>query len=159
MTAELLEGKKAPAFSAKDKDGKTHKLSDYKGKWVVLYFYPKDDTPGCTVEACSFRDSRKEFEKLDAVVFGCSPDDAKSHDKFTTKFELNFPLLVDEGHKIAESYQAWGEKKNYGKTYEGIIRSTFLIDPKGNLAKIWKNVKVENHVGKVAEALGAARAG
>lgn len=153
--SQLIEvGAKAPAFTLKDQDGKTHKLSDYKGKTVVLYFYPKDDTPGCTAEACDFRDLAAEFDKMDAVILGVSPDDEKSHDKFVNKYDLNFPLLSDpktsDGEpKVSAKYGAWGEKKNYGKTYTGIIRSTFVIGPDGKVEKAFGNVRAKGHVDRV----------
>ena len=146
---------KAPAFSLKATDGTTVKLSELKGKIVVLYFYPKDDTPGCTKEACAFRDRISEITELGAVVLGVSPDDAASHKKFTDKFKLNFPLLVDEGHKLAEKYGAWREKNMYGKISMGIQRSTFLIDSNGAVAKVWKKVSVDGHDLQVIEAIKA----
>jgi peroxiredoxin Q/BCP len=123
-----------------------------------LYFYPKDNTPGCTVEACSFRDEQAALKKAGAVVLGVSPDSAASHQKFATKHSLSFPLLVDEGHAVAEKYGAWGEKSLYGRKFLGIIRSTFLIDPKGRIAHVWPKVRVDGHVEQVVEALKAARA-
>ncbi len=132
--------KPAPAFSLPADDGSTVALKDLKGKWVVLYFYPKDDTSGCTVEACEFRDAFPKFRKGDAVVLGVSPDSVKSHAKFKAKYELNFPLLADEDHAVAEAYEVWGEKKNYGKTYMGIIRSAFLVDEKGKVEQAWYKV-------------------
>ncbi len=146
---------KAPAFSLKATDGTTVKLSEHKGKIVVLYFYPKDDTPGCTKEACAFRDRISEITELGAVVLGVSPDDAASHKKFTDKFKLNFPLLVDDGHKLAEKYGAWREKNMYGKVSMGIQRSTFLIDANGAVAKVWKKVSVDGHDQQVIEAIKA----
>lgn len=146
---------KAPAFSLKATDGTTVKLSEQKGKIVVLYFYPKDDTPGCTKEACAFRDRISEITELGAVVLGVSPDDAASHKKFTDKFKLNFPLLVDDGHKLAEKYGAWREKNMYGKVSMGIQRSTFLIDATGAVAKVWKKVSVDGHDQQVIEAIKA----
>ncbi|HZH03573.1 MAG TPA: thioredoxin-dependent thiol peroxidase [Myxococcaceae bacterium] len=148
------EGTKAPAFSLKDQDGKTVKLSDFKGRHVVLYFYPKDDTPGCTKEACAFRDEYPRLQKKGAVVLGISPDAEKSHQKFIAKYELPFPLLVDADHAVAEKYGAWGEKAMYGKTYFGIVRSTFLVGPDGKVEKAWPKVKVPGHVDEVLEALG-----
>ncbi|MCA9012382.1 MAG: thioredoxin-dependent thiol peroxidase [Planctomycetaceae bacterium] len=144
---------KAPAFSLKATDGTTVKLSELKGKIVVLYFYPKDDTPGCTKEACAFRDRISEIRDLGAIVLGVSPDDAASHKKFTDKFKLNFPLLVDEGHKLAEKYGAWREKNMYGKVSMGIQRSTFLIDAGGAVAKVWKKVSVDGHDQQVIDAI------
>lgn len=153
MTDWIEEGKKAPAFTLKTDSGEKVKLSDHKGSPVVLYFYPKDDTPGCTKQACAFRDRKKEIEKLGAVVLGVSPDDVDSHEKFRDKFDLNFPLLADVGHKVAEKYGAWREKNMYGKKSMGIQRSTFLIDASGKVAKVWKRVKVEGHDEKVLEAI------
>ena len=153
----LEAGKKAPAFSLKDQDGKTVKLSDLAGQYVVLYFYPKDQTPGCTQEACDFRDSTAALKKKGAVVFGVSPDSEKSHQKFIEKHSLKFPLLVDEEHAVAEKYGAWGEKSLYGRKFMGIIRSTFLIGPDGKLAHVWPKVKVNGHVDEVLAALDAAK--
>lgn len=130
-----------------------HKLSDYQGRWLVLYFYPKDDTPGCTKEACSFRDKQATLKKLGAVVLGVSTDDTKSHAKFAEKFNLNFPLLADPSAEMIKSYGAWGKKNLYGKEYEGVLRQTFIVDPKGNVARVWEKVKPEDHALEVAEAL------
>lgn len=154
MADWIEEGKKAPAFNLPSDDGTKVKLSDLKGSPVVLYFYPKDDTPGCTKEACAFRDRKDELKKLGAVVLGVSPDDVASHEKFRDKFELNFPLLADAGHVVAEKYGAWREKNMYGKKSMGIQRSTFLIDADGKVAKVWKRVKVDGHDEKVIEAIG-----
>jgi thioredoxin-dependent peroxiredoxin len=147
------EGQKAPAFSLKATDGSTVKLSALKGKPVVLYFYPKDDTPGCTKEACAFRDRSDEIAALGAVVLGVSPDDVESHQKFTTKFELNFPLLADTDHAVAEKFGAWREKNMYGKKSMGVQRSTFLINAEGTIAKVWKKVSVDGHDQQVLDAL------
>ena len=144
---------KAPAFSLKATDGTTVKLSELKGKPVVLYFYPKDDTPGCTKEACAFRDRLPELQKLGAVVLGVSADDVASHRKFSEKFSLNFPLLADTDHKMAEEYGAWREKNMYGKISMGIQRSTFLIDAQGAVVKVWKKVSVDGHDQQVIDAL------
>jgi peroxiredoxin Q/BCP len=149
----LKEGAKAPAFSLTDQDGKTVKLADFKGKPVVLFFYPKDNTTGCTAEACAFRDDFAKLKKRGAVVLGVSPDSAASHQKFIAKFSLPFPLLVDADHAVAEKYGAWGEKSLYGRKYLGIIRSTFLIDEGGKLKKIWPKVKVAGHNEEVLAAL------
>lgn len=130
-----------------------HKLSDYQGGWLVLYFYPKDDTPGCTKEACSFRDEQATLKKLGAVVLGVSADDTKSHAKFAEKFNLNFPLLADPSAEMIKSYGAWGKKNLYGKEYEGVLRQTFIVDPKGDVARVWEKVKPEDHALDVAEAL------
>jgi peroxiredoxin Q/BCP len=158
MSDWLEEGAKAPAFTALADDGKKVKLSDFKGRPVVLYFYPKDDTPGCTKEACAFRDRIAELKSLGAVVLGVSCDDIKSHGKFRDKYQLNFPLLVDEEHKIAELYGAWREKNMYGKKSMGIQRSTYLIDSQGKIAKVWKRVSVDGHDEQVLEALKALNA-
>ena len=146
-------GTKAPAFTLPADDGSTVKLSDLKGSPVVLYFYPADDTPGCTREACAFRDRSAELKKLGAKVFGVSPDSVASHQKFRDKFSLNFPLLADEGHQVAEKYGAWREKNMYGKKSMGIARSTFLIDGKGIIRRVWKAVKVDGHDEAVLTAL------
>ena len=138
--AKLAVGDQAPEFGATTDDGRTVKLSDYKGKRVILYFYPKDDTPGCTAQACSFRDSYATIQEENAVVLGISPDDAKSHLRFKNKFGLPFPLLIDQDHQIAELYGAWGEKTMYGKKYQGIIRSHFAIDESGKLVDVQYNV-------------------
>lgn len=153
MSDWIEEGKKAPAFSLKATDGKTVKLSDLKGQNVVLYFYPKDDTPGCTKEACAFRDRLSEITGHGAVVLGVSPDDVDSHVKFTEKFKLSFPLLADVDHAVAEKYGAWREKNMYGKKSMGVQRSTFLIDATGVVVKVWKKVSVDGHDDQVIEAL------
>jgi thioredoxin-dependent peroxiredoxin len=157
MSAE--EGKKAPSFALPGDDGKKHKLSDHAGKLVVLYFYPRDDTPGCTVEACEFRDDRGRLEKLGAVVYGASRDSLSSHEKFRDKYELNFPLLSDPDLEVHKKYGAWGTKKLYGKETEGVIRSTFLVDGSGKVAKAWRNVKAKGHASQVAEAIAALKKG
>jgi thioredoxin-dependent peroxiredoxin len=151
----LDEGKKAPAFSLKDQAGQTVKLAELKGHYVVVYFYPKDDTPGCTVEACSFRDEHTKLQKAGAVVLGVSPDDEKSHQKFIKKHSLPFQLLVDADHAMAEKYGAWGEKNMYGKKYMGILRSTVLIDPEGKVAKVWPKVKPDGHAEDVLASIKA----
>lgn len=149
----LAVGKKAPAFSLPDENGNQVKLSDLAGQWVVLYFYPKDDTPGCTVEACDFTSGLSGFEKLDATVLGCSADGAETHRKFIAKYKLKIRLLSDPDHKIMEKYGAWGEKNNYGKKTMGIIRSTALIAPDGKVAYHWPTVKAAGHAAKVREKL------
>ncbi len=131
---------KAPDFSLPDQKGKIHKLSDYKGKWVVLYFYPKDDTPGCIKEACGFRDNVEEFKKKGAVILGVSKDSVESHKKFAEKYQLNFPILADTGKEVLKAYGAWGEKKFLGKTFMGTLRNTYLINPKGNITKKFEKV-------------------
>lgn len=152
-TQWLEEGSKVPAFTLKDQHGKSVKLSDFKGHPVVVYFYPKDDTPGCTKEACAFRDQQTHLQQLGAVVLGISPDDAASHGKFATKYDLNFPLLADTEHKVAEKFGAWREKNMYGKVSWGIQRSTFLIDATGKVARAWKRVQVDGHDQQVMTAL------
>ncbi len=147
-------GQRAPAFTLTADDGSKVRLSEQKGSPVVLYFYPKDDTPGCTKQACAFRDAETKLKQLGAKVFGVSPDDVDSHVKFRDKFSLNFRLLADPGHKIAEKYGAWREKNMYGQKKMGIQRSTFLIDADGKVAKVWKRVKVEGHDEHVLAALG-----
>ena len=146
-------GKKAPAFTLPSDRGEKVRLSELAGNPVVLYFYPRDDTPGCTREACAFRDLKGELLKLGAKVFGVSPDTVESHAKFRDKFELNFPLLADADHKIAEKYGAWREKNMYGKKTMGIQRSTYLIDAAGKVARVWKSVKVDGHDEQVLAAL------
>lgn len=153
VTDWIEAGQKAPAFTLKATDGSKVKLSDFKGQPVVLYFYPKDDTPGCTKEACAFRDRSSELKELGAAVLGVSPDDVASHQAFTEKFDLNFPLLADADHKVAEKYGAWREKNMYGKKSMGIKRSTFLIDGSGKVAKVWKAVKVDGHDEQVLKVL------
>jgi len=153
MSEWLEVGAKAPAFTAVTDSGTKVKLSDFKGKIVVLYFYPKDDTPGCTKEACAFRDASSQLEKLGAVVLGVSPDDEKSHAKFRDKFTLNFPLLADPEHKIGDAYGAWREKNMYGKKSMGIARSTFVIDAAGTVVKVFKAVKVDGHDEQVLAVL------
>ena len=149
-------GKKAPAFALPATNGETVSLKDFEGKTVVLYFYPKDDTPGCTREACDFRDAVKKFTREDAIVLGVSPDSVKSHDKFVAKFDLPFLLLADVDHKVAEAYGAWVEKSMYGKTYMGVERSTFVIGPDGKVKAIFRKVKVDGHVDEVLEAVASA---
>jgi thioredoxin-dependent peroxiredoxin len=150
----LAVGEKAPAFSLQSTTGDTISLNDFAGRnHVVLYFYPKDDTPGCTIEACSFRDRIREMEDLGAVVLGVSPDDVASHAKFTDKYSLNFPLLADPGATLAKKFDVWREKNLYGKKSMGIERSTFLIDKDGNLAQVWRRVKVDGHDDEVIDAL------
>ena len=148
-------GRKAPAFVLTDQSGKTHKLSDYAGRPVVLYFYPKDDTPGCTQEACDFRDELPAFKKSNAVVLGVSILDAKSKAKFATKYDLNFPLLADAEHAVADKYGVWQEKTRYGRKYMGIARTTYLIDTAGKVAKRWDNVRIPGHVQEVHDAVAS----
>ncbi len=153
MADWIEEGKKAPAFTLTSDAGKKVKLSDFAGQPVVLYFYPKDDTPGCTKEACAFRDAHNELTFIGAVLLGVSADDVGSHAKFRDKYELNFPLLADTDHKVAEKYGAWREKNMYGKKSMGIQRSTYLIDSAGKIAKVWKRVQVDGHDAQVLQAL------
>lgn len=156
--ADWIEaGTMAPAFALAADDGSKVKLADLRGSPVVLYFYPADDTPGCTKEACAFRDRQAELAKLGAKVFGISPDDIASHVKFRDKFKLNFRLLADPQHKTADDYGAWREKNMYGKKSMGVQRSTFLIDAAGQVAKVWKRVQVDGHDEQVIEALRALR--
>jgi len=145
----LKEKTKAPAFILPDQDGKKHKLSDYLGKWVLLYFYPKDNTPGCTREACAIRDAWGLYKKEGAVVLGVSKDSLESHVRFREKHDLPFTLLSDQDHKMMEKYNAWGEKKFMGKTYQGIHRISYLIDPKGKIAKTYPKVKPPIHAEEV----------
>ena len=147
-------GKKAPSFTLKDQDEKTHTLSDYEGRPVVLYFYPKDDTPGCTAEACAFRDNLPKFKTSKAAIFGVSILDEASKAKFAKKYDLNFPLLADADHAIADKYGVWQEKSNYGKKYMGIARTTYLIGADGKVQKRWDNVKVDGHTEQVLAELG-----
>jgi peroxiredoxin Q/BCP len=150
---KLKEGDKAPGFSAETSNGGKASLSDFGGKHVVLYFYPKDDTPGCTKEACAFRDSYQKFRDAGAVVLGVSPDPVKSHDKFVKKFNLPFTLLADVDKKIVEVYGVWGEKVFMGRKYMGTHRVTFLIGPDGRIKKIWPTVKPEEHAAEVLAEL------
>ena len=153
MTDWIEVGSDAPAFTLTADDGTKVKLADLKGSPVVLYFYPRDDTPGCTREACAFRDRKVELQKLGATVIGISTDDVASHGKFRDKYALNFPLLADPDHQVAEQYGAWREKNMYGKKSMGIARSTFLIGPDGKVKKVWKAVKVDGHDDQVLAAL------
>ncbi len=155
MADWLEEGSKAKAFRLKSYDGKTVKLADFKGQPVVLYFYPRDNTPGCTKQACAFRDASEALQDRGAAVLGVSTDSVESHEKFRDKFELNFPLLADTEHAVSEAYGAWREKNMYGKKSMGIQRSTFLIDADGKIAKVWKRVKVDGHDQQVLDALDA----
>ncbi|HEY4188539.1 MAG TPA: thioredoxin-dependent thiol peroxidase [Polyangia bacterium] len=158
MSAPLVVGKKAPAFSLPNQDGETVKLADLKGRWVVLYFYPRDSTPGCTTEACDFTSGIKGFEKLDATVLGCSADSMESHQKFIAKYKLKVTLLSDSDHAVMEAYGAWGEKNLYGKTVVGVIRSTVIIDPQGRVAFHYPKVRAAGHADAVREQLAALRA-
>jgi len=159
-------GDKAPGFTLPDENGKIVSISDYAGKWLVVYFYPKDDTPGCTKEACDFTDNRNEFAGLNAEIVGISRDDADAHQKFIAKYELNVTLLSDPDQAVHEAYGAWGTKINYGKEIVGVIRSTFIISPEGEIAALWKKVSVRvkrksgevKHADKVKEKLAELQA-
>ena len=146
-------GQQAPAFTLNDQDGRAHSLQDYAGQPLVLYFYPKDDTPGCTAEACSFRDLLPRFKTSTAAVLGVSILDEKSKAKFAKKYDVNFPLLADADHSVAERYGVWQEKSRYGRKYMGVARTTYLIGPDGKVARRWDNVKVDGHVEAVLSAL------
>lgn len=150
---KLKAGELAPDFELLDQSGKKHKLSGYRGRWVLIYFYPKDDTPGCTKEACGIRDSFREFEKLGVKVFGISVDSIKSHEKFVSKYKLPFTLLSDEGKRVVNLYGVFGKKKFMGREHMGIFRSSFLIDKKGKVAKVYEKVKPEGHAQEVLEDL------
>ena len=154
MDVVLSPGQKAPGFSLSDQDGRTVKLTDYKGRKLLIYFYPKADTPGCTTQSCAVRDARQDMKKLSVDVLGISPDAPEDQKKFDVKFTLGFPLLADVDHAVAEAYGVWGDKTMYGKTYKGIIRSSFLIDEKGVIQRAWYKVKPEDTVPFAREALG-----
>ena len=150
--AQLKPGDKAPTFTLLDQSGKKVKLSDFRGRKVLVYFYPRADTPGCTTQACALRDAAPQIG--DTAVVGISPDKSEKQAKFDTKYSLGFPLLADEDHAVAEAYGVWGEKKNYGKTYMGIIRSAFLVDEKGKLADVWYKVSPKDTPANLLKALG-----
>jgi thioredoxin-dependent peroxiredoxin len=152
---QLKVGDPAPEFTLPAEDGRQVSLSDYRGKRVVLYFYPKDDTPGCTAQACGFRDAYPQIEEQNAVVLGVSADSEQSHRKFKTKYDLPFTLLIDADHQVAEAYGAWGEKTNYGRTYVGIIRSHFIIDEAGRLADVQVDVGAKDSVARALQTLGS----
>jgi len=139
-----------------DDAGVIRRLSEFRGRNVVLYFYPKDDTPGCTKEACNFRDDYSAYEKAGVVILGVSPDSVQSHVKFKRKFNLQFPLLFDEGHRVCDAYGVWGPKKFMGKEYEGVLRTTFLIDPQGNIARVFENVRPAEHSREVLALIDVA---
>ncbi len=147
------EGDEAPDFCLPDKDGKEICLEDFKNNWIVLYFYPRDNTTGCTREAVDFSSHLEEFEKMNAVVIGISPDSSQSHVKFADKYDLRHMLLSDEKHEVSKKYGVWQRKKMYGREYYGVVRSTFVINPEGKVAHVWRNVKVEGHVEEVKNAL------
>lgn len=149
----MERGEKAPDFCLPDKDNNSVCLNDFKGKWVILYFYPKDNTKGCTLEAVDFTENLKDFEPMNAVVLGVSPDSVKSHQKFAEKHQLKVTLLSDPDHTTLENYGVWQLKKMYGRAYYGVVRSTFLIDPEGVIVHAWKTVNVKNHVTTVKEKL------
>src|SRR4051794_21616254 len=151
-------GDKAPDVVLPDENGAVHRLTDQKGRWTILYFYPEDDTSGCTTEACQFRDLHEDIVASDADVWGVSPDTEASHQRFKTKYGLPFTLLADPEKSVIGRYGAWGMKENYGKKYMGLIRSSFLIDPDGRVAKVWPKVTADGHAAKVMEALAEARA-
>ena len=153
MQMNKLLGKKAPNFTLPDQDNLLHSLKNYLGNWVIIYFYPKDDTPGCTKEACSFRDNLPKFKKLSVPVIGISADSVSKHKKFSGKFDLNFTLLADEDKKVVASYGVWQKKKFMGREYMGIVRSSFLIDPKGKIVKVYEGVKPDTHVEEVLKDL------
>ena len=153
----LSPGSPAPAFSLPSDEGTTVALKDLKGRKVVLYFYPKDDTSGCTIEACEFRDSWAAVRRAGAVVLGVSPDGIASHQKFKRKYELPFTLLADEDHAVAEAYGVWGEKSMYGRKYHGILRTTFILDERGRVARVFNKVRPEGHAAEVLAALKARR--
>ena len=151
----LKPGDPAPDFALPDDRGAIHRLGDQASRWTVIYFYPRDDTPGCTVEACAFRDGNADLAALGATVWGISPQDARSHAGFRAKFSLSFPLLVDADHAVADAYGAWVEKNRYGRTYWGNARSTFLVDPGGRIAHAWEKVTPEGHADEVLAELRA----
>lgn len=151
-------GEVAPPLELRDGDGVMRRLADERGKWVIVYFYPTDDTPGCTTEACGFRDVQDELRELGAIVWGISTQGQASHQRFTSKYGLNFPLLVDEDHAIGEAWGTWQEKSNYGRTYMGTARTSFLIDPEGRIAHTWERVRADGHVPDVLATLRQARA-
>jgi peroxiredoxin Q/BCP len=150
----IESGISAPEFELLDDTNTLRKLSDYRGKNVVMYFYPKDDTPGCTKEACNFRDDYSAYEKAGVIILGVSPDDVASHVKFKKKFQLQFPLLSDEGHKVCNAYGVWGPKKFMGKEYEGVLRTTFLIDGDGKIKRVYENVRPAEHSTELLGELG-----
>jgi peroxiredoxin Q/BCP len=151
-------GDLAPEIALPDETGSTHRLADQRGRWTIVYFYPKDDTPGCTVEACEFRDANDTIVERGADVWGISPQGAPSKKSFREKFHLPFTLLADEKHEVAEAYGSWVEKQNYGKTYWGTARTTFLVDPDGRIAHAWPKVKPEGHAADVLDTLDRAKA-
>ncbi len=157
MTIEI--GRPAPKFTLADQDENLVSLDDFAGSWLVLYFYPKDDTPGCTTEACEFTEGIESFRNLDAVVLGCSPDTPERHRRFIEKYDLGVRLLSDPDHRVMELYEAWGEKVLYGRKSVGVKRSTVIIDPEGRVAHRWKSVRAKGHAAKVRERLETLRKG
>jgi thioredoxin-dependent peroxiredoxin len=153
------QGDQAPDLALPDDRGTIHRLTDRRGRWTIVYFYPEDDTPGCTTEACQFRDSHGTILGMDAEVWGISPDGGASHARFRAKFDIPFTLLSDEDHAVAEAFGAWTLKKNYGREYMGIQRSSFLVDPDGRIARAWPKVKADGHAAEVIAALADAKAG
>lgn len=153
----LETGSMAPEFTLPDQYSQEHSLSDYRGKWIILYFYPKDMTPGCTTEACNFRDEFPSFEKLDAVILGISKDSISRHQKFSDKYELPFTLLSDESGAVCESYGIWQEKSLYGRKFMGIVRSTFIIDPDGKIFHVFPKVQVKEHAAELLNILKEAQ--
>ncbi len=153
----ISAGIPAPEFELLDDTGKLRKLAEFRGKNIVLYFYPADDTPGCTKEACNFRDDYSAYENAGVVILGVSPDTVESHVKFKKKFQLQFPLLADEGHKVCDLYEVWGPKKFMGKEYEGVLRTTFLIDGEGKIKHVYENVRPAEHSAQLLAELGAGK--
>lgn len=149
----LKTGEKAPSFKLQDSEGKVHSLEDYHGKTIVVYFYPKDDTPGCTKEACSFRDDYSAFKEAGIEIIGISPDTIESHQKFSEKYDLPFTLLADPDHEVSKSYEVWGQKKSFGREYEGIFRTTFIVGPEGKIKRVFENVKPSEHSQEVLEEI------
>jgi peroxiredoxin Q/BCP len=152
----IKEGLKAPEFTMLDETGKVRRLAEFRGSPVVLYFYPKDDTPGCTTEACNFRDDYDVYAQAGVVILGVSPDTPKSHTKFKAKYHLPFPLLADTDHQVCLAYEVWGRKKFMGREYDGVFRTTFVIDAEGKIVKVFENVKPDGHSAQVLEALKSA---
>lgn len=149
----LQEGTKAPSFKLQDSQGNRHQLSDYEGQSIILYFYPKDDTPGCAKEACSFRDNYSAFKEAGVEIIGISPDTVESHQKFSEKYDLPFTLLADPNHEVCEAYEVWGTKKSFGREYEGVFRTTFIIDPDGKIKRVFEDVKPSEHSQEVLEVV------
>ncbi len=156
---KLKVGQKAPDFKLRDQNGDYHKLSSYKGKWVLLYFYPRDNTPGCTKEACGIRDNFKDFKKLEVEVLGVSTDSVESHKRFSSKYSLSFTLLSDEGKVAVKNYGVWGKKKFLGREFQGTLRTSFLIDPKGKIAKIYEKVNPLKHAKEVIDSVKIIKGG